>query len=361
MDNKSYRCQCKGASDYCYFCGDEPKPVCPTMAHLVPVAAFGCAEEALELMPERCSAWCGNLDLCPHSVASAPASPPPSGATPREVMIEFDRKLAELWGKTDQPYAQAYGWVQSDWKQAIAAPSGVAEPVAWQMRTKMGERDWSRWEECADCDENDPREVVNGPMLMQFRPLYAAPIEAEAQKAVADEHAWKWETPTEEDLAALADIPSKAVARIKRGAQTQWGFAGILVDWLPGLQDLPPGEHKVYAESQLTALRMELAEMTEGQDHWKARRDFYRSEWSRKRAELRRLSNENDSLRDQLATLKAHPNVEACMALADAWVVAAIHKALAANTGKHTDSNPDAAREALRKELARHQASEGKG
>jgi len=49
----------------------------------------------------------------------------------------------------------------------------------------------------------------------------------------------------------------KAVARIKRGAQTPWGFAGILVEWLPGLQDLPPGEHEVYA-SPSPAASMEV-------------------------------------------------------------------------------------------------------
>jgi hypothetical protein len=52
-------------------------------------------------------------------------------------MIEFDRKLAELWGKTDQPYAQAYGWVQSDWKQAIAAPSSALRTEVERLEAEL--------------------------------------------------------------------------------------------------------------------------------------------------------------------------------------------------------------------------------
>jgi hypothetical protein len=70
---------------------------------------------------------------------------------------------------------------------------------------------------------------------------------------------------------------SLPVATIKRGAQTPWGFAGLLLQWEPGLQDIPPGEHKVYAESQLSALRDQVARLERERLEDKGSADFLRA------------------------------------------------------------------------------------
>lgn len=38
----------------------------------------------------------------------------------RNVMREYDNKLAEVWGKEDNPYAFAYGWVRLRWEAALS-------------------------------------------------------------------------------------------------------------------------------------------------------------------------------------------------------------------------------------------------
>lgn len=63
------------------------------------------------------------------------------------------------------------------------------------------------------------------------------------------------------------------VATIKRGAQTPWGFAGLLVQWESGLQDLPPGECKVYAQAQLSTLRDQVARLERERDEAREERD----------------------------------------------------------------------------------------
>lgn len=56
---------------------------------------------------------------------------------------------------------------------------------------------------------------------------------------------------------------------------------------------------------------------------------------------------------------EALEEAEPIMGLADTWVVASIHKALAVNTGRTTTADPIAAREALRIALIRALGSSG--
>lgn len=91
--------------------------------------------------------------------------------------------------------------------------------------------------------------------------------------------------------------------------------------------------------AQLDALREEVARLTK-------ERDEAREWWGIQDLRVGELVSE-------LAALKAQPtDVDAVMVLADAWVVAAIHAALAANCGNTTLATPNAAREALRAKLA---------
>ena len=39
----------------------------------------------------------------------------------RAVLVEHDRKLKEIWGKEDDPYACALGWVRIHWDAALAS------------------------------------------------------------------------------------------------------------------------------------------------------------------------------------------------------------------------------------------------
>lgn len=57
---------------------------------------------------------------------------------------------------------------------AARAAQPAAEPVGWQMRTRFQDREWSRWEGCAD-HADEPLEMSTGPLIMQFRPIYTAP------------------------------------------------------------------------------------------------------------------------------------------------------------------------------------------
>jgi chromosome segregation ATPase len=107
------------------------------------------------------------------------------------------------------------------------------------------------------------------------------------------------------------------------------------------------------AQSQLDALREEVARLTRERDRWKSSRDFYRGEWSRKRAELRRMSNEVDSMSAELTALKAQPSdVDALMALADEFAAAAVRTASITNDRSDVGTHAvDTAREALRAKL----------
>lgn len=67
----------------------------------------------------------------------------------------------------------------------------------------------------------------------------------------------------------------------------------------------------------------------------------------------------NDAENEFAALKAALPDAEAVMALADAWVVEAIHAALAANGGHTSLADPDAAREALRAALTRNPSGVG--
>ena len=47
----------------------------------------------------------------------------------REVLVEHERKLVEVWGKEQNPYAFAYGWVKPLRDAALAgAPSSRPQP-----------------------------------------------------------------------------------------------------------------------------------------------------------------------------------------------------------------------------------------
>ncbi len=72
---------------------------------------------------------------------------------------------------------------QSPPSQVPAAQSG-GEVAGWQMRTKFQDREWSRWSECAD-HPDEPREMVTGPLTMQFRPFYLSPSPQEPAVAQA--------------------------------------------------------------------------------------------------------------------------------------------------------------------------------
>ena len=44
----------------------------------------------------------------------------------RAVMLEHNKRLKEIWGKEEDPYAYALGWVRIDWDAALAATQDAA-------------------------------------------------------------------------------------------------------------------------------------------------------------------------------------------------------------------------------------------
>jgi hypothetical protein len=56
----------------------------------------------------------------PSKAAAATVCEP--GASAVDVLRAFDRELARVWGKSDQPYAEAYGWVRLAWQAILSAP-----------------------------------------------------------------------------------------------------------------------------------------------------------------------------------------------------------------------------------------------
>lgn len=146
--------------------------------------------------PLRGSGWQDDLVPVTHVCSSA------NGAVlafvPREVDCDFyaaanPAKVIELLdaleaqareidgGKKDQRenlsnQCELQAEVNTLKAELVAIRAQEPVEIVWQMRTRLGGREWSRWGECADRNLNDPRQQSAGPMDMEFRPLYTSPV-----------------------------------------------------------------------------------------------------------------------------------------------------------------------------------------
>lgn len=81
----------------------------------------------ITVRPEAAGAWLAAVDAGEAALSSAPSVPKGEALT---VLIEFDRKLKEVWDKEYDPYAYVYGWVKPAWEAALAAPAQATQAEA---------------------------------------------------------------------------------------------------------------------------------------------------------------------------------------------------------------------------------------
>lgn len=215
---RQFRCVTKGASDYCYHCGNEPggaHHICSFHRNSIPddmVAAFGCSQEADDIKYGdnyggplgRCKKWCKG-HMCPVSLRSdgvATPSPLPAAAG-----VEERAGLAKAVHK-------AVSAACGKWSDVRSHSTGET------IVSRCDEAHAAEAEAHAAIDRlaSAPAQVPEGMALVPLR------MNAEMQR-VSREDGWQWEdllaaagcteeqcNAASEEPAQVADVPNSPCA-----------------------------------------------------------------------------------------------------------------------------------------------------
>lgn len=79
------------------------------------------------------------------------------------VMREYERKLTEVWGKEEHPYAVAFGWVKPEWDRALATQDNGARAGDTPKRLKLDLP--TGWNTPDGCEPPEPTDTPEHPHI----------------------------------------------------------------------------------------------------------------------------------------------------------------------------------------------------